>query len=258
MNQSYDMVFLGISKTASSSLFELLSIHPEIAPSYEKEYYGRLSYPGSSEEIYDLENFHITSKTKVLLDGSINTFIARGQDHKNLKKIKKAVNKLKCLYAIRNPIDRIISAFNFRIQRFREIGEVPKLFDEKGELLYYKTLVLYLLNFSDINNLFSIELMFDDVLIYKLNEIENIENRIYDFLGVDTNQINKLGKSNITYYKDHKTIDFINSNRELINKVSIQSLESVKELYKIDTDDLIKEVKEKEYVFHPTNVDEKM
>jgi len=174
MNQSYyDMVFLGISKTASSSLFELLSKHPEIAQSYEKEYYGRLSYPGSEEEIYDLEKFNITSKTKVLLDGSINSFVSRGQDHKNLKKIKKAVNKLKCLYAIRNPIDRIISAFNFRIQRFKQIGEVPELFDEKGELLYYKTLSYYLINFSDINNLFSIELMFDDVLLYKLNEIEN-------------------------------------------------------------------------------------
>lgn len=236
MNQSYDLIFLGVSKSATNSLFELLSNHPEIAQSYEKEYYNSINI-----DFYNLENFNITSKTKILLDGSVNTFSARNQD--NIRRIK--CNKLKCIYVIRNPIDRIISAFNIRIKEFKENNNIFPILFEDGELLYHKTLIYYLIYLSDINNLFSAELLFDDLFICKLNDIENSQKQIYDFLGIDNYKF-KLKKINVTNSKDDKVIDFVNSHRDLINTICIQSLKSIKEIYKIDMDDLIKEVKEME------------
>jgi len=107
--KKYDLVVLGLGKTGTTSIFEMLSNHPEICVSKIKEAITKLKSEASN--LY-LERYFvgINEDTKVLLDGTPSPYIT-SEKIETLSNIldHKWVGKLKVIYSIRNPIDRMIS-----------------------------------------------------------------------------------------------------------------------------------------------------
>ena len=250
-----DLVFFGTPKTATTSLFHMLSYHPEISTSDEKEYFNSLVKKDMSKHLsvdydipYDISVFNINHKTKVLMDGTSNLFTFVNEGLLDKIKAKTKVENIKCIYVLRNPIDRFLSSINFQTQLF-ESGDSYERFPNKqmfkdGKLIFNRCLLLWLIARSDINNLYSIETVFsrENMFICKLKDLKESQKKMYKFLNIDDTYHFDLPELNQTDHKDEATLKKVRDNRKFINRVCIQSLKSVKAIYNIDTDDLILDV----------------
>lgn len=112
------LIIAGVHKAATTSLFEYLSMHPNISPGNKKEihFYTPLRYanPVGSVEDYSL-NFD-KDIDGYLLDAS-PSYLYGGK--KIAERIKSDNPNTKVIIILRNPSDRFVSFYKFLISEFR-------------------------------------------------------------------------------------------------------------------------------------------
>lgn len=111
-----NLLIAGFQKCGSSTLFSMLSEHPDINGSYPKETY---ILSDKSYEHYNYEksidnpdltwgDFFKDGDVKYLLEGSVSNFYQR-----NALSYVKNNPKVKVIFIVRDPIDRFISTYNY-------------------------------------------------------------------------------------------------------------------------------------------------
>ena len=186
---------IGVQKSATSSLYNWISQHPEIcAPSSLKDipFFSddRLFSQGNGlfNEVYGK---HFKGE-KVVFHGNVNYIFFE----KGLQRIKTYAPNAKFLMVIRNPVQRAISAYNFAVKRGIEKKDISAAlkheqiilkqggFQEKSDLtykehgLYYKQLSVFE-NYFDLSQICIVE--FEDL---KTNPNKELT-RIFEFFEVD-------------------------------------------------------------------------
>jgi len=112
----------GISKAGTTAVFEYLSAHPEVCVSSVKETYFFLrEYTGDPQNditIYGKYFLHCKESSKIILEAS-PVYLMGGRVGARVvaNRIDQLLNQPKILFILRNPVDRIYSAYNFQMQR---------------------------------------------------------------------------------------------------------------------------------------------
>jgi hypothetical protein len=251
--KKYDLIILGLPKTGTTSLFYMLSKHPEICPSKIKEPMSVVE-PAVVPHLYFKEFFiGINEDTKVLLDGTPNLFNVEIKQEK-LKEIlkQKWVNKLKIIYTLRNPIHRMISQMN---AMKRETWQVPKSimwFNEwfdKDKVKEKEALQIISTRFLDSYRLNQVKNFTKYICIIKLSDLD-IHSTL-NFLGVrDMDlKLNHLKKTDYGKLKNlNLNIDsFVNKNRDYLKTLFTNDIKKIQHNYGIDLKDIINELQEENY-----------
>ena len=108
MNNRY-LIIGGTEKSATTSLYEYFSKHPEIISSRKKEtdYFREKNV---SEKIYNQLYFDENSCNKLRLEAS-PSYLGLYEDV--IPKVKSTLNNPKWVFMLRDPIDRLLSSFKF-------------------------------------------------------------------------------------------------------------------------------------------------
>jgi hypothetical protein len=115
------LLICGAPKCGTTSLFRYLSDHPDICPSNRKETYffarefilNKVCQCG--ETLKDFESYfsHCPSGSKLRLEGTPYTLYAKDA----ARKISSLLQNSTVLFILRDPVQRLISDYNFSIQR---------------------------------------------------------------------------------------------------------------------------------------------
>ncbi len=119
------IIIAGTTKAGSTSLFQYLGDHPQICPSKIKEtrFFLDEDYPQARirniSGIYQYENyFENCSNTQIRLDGSPQYLYSPGTP----RRIRESLDRVKLIFILRNPVDRLISVYRFS----KQLGYLPK------------------------------------------------------------------------------------------------------------------------------------
>lgn len=185
---------IGVQKSATTSVYNWLSQHPEIcAPTALKdfEYFTRKSYYTDDQL---LNNFYkeVYKKEKVVLQGNVHYIFFE----ESLKRIKAYCPDAKCILILRNPVERAISAYHYAVKFNYENLPLEEGFKQEAERLKsedirvlseltYKSHGLYykqIKKFYEIFDKDQLEIhLYEDVS----NNPEKVTASIFKFLGVD-------------------------------------------------------------------------
>ena len=196
----------GAAKSGTTSLHELLDIHPDISMSKEKEpvYWNNKLF--NEFENLEISRYLNLFEQEVKIKGESTTSYMYYDNF--IKNVKDNFHQPpKFIFILRNPIDRYISHYNWlkglgkekrRIDKiieedryldFKEYNDYPKQYYQFG--LYYKWISRFIENFGKEN----IKIVTFEKLI---SERLNILNSCYEFLGV-----NKM--DSVNFIKSNKT-----------------------------------------------------
>ena len=196
----------GAAKSGTTSLHELLDIHPDISMSKEKEpvYWNNKSF--NEFENLEISRYLNLFEQEVKIKGESTTSYMYYDNF--IKNVKDNFHQPpKFIFILRNPIDRYISHYNWlkglgkekrRIDKiieeeryldFKEYNDYPKQYYQFG--LYYKWISRFIENFGKEN----IKIVTFEKLI---SERLNILNSCYEFLGVSKMDSVNFIKSNKT------------------------------------------------------------
>ena len=196
----------GAAKSGTTSLHELLDIHPDISMSKEKEpvYWNNKLF--NEFENLEISRYLNLFEQEVKIKGeSTTSYMYYDNFIKNVKDNFQQAPKF--IFILRNPIDRYISHYNWlkglgkekrRIDKiieeeryldFKEYNDYPKQYYQFG--LYYKWISRFIENFGKEN----IKIVTFEKLI---SERLNILNSCYEFLGVSKMDSVNFIKSNKT------------------------------------------------------------
>jgi len=251
--KKYDLIILGIPKTGTTSIFSMLSKHPEICPSKVKEPMSPM-VPEITTHSYFKDYFlNINENTKVLLDGTPNLFNVRIKQEKLTEILKqKWVNKLKIIYTLRNPMHRMISQMN---SMKRGTWQVPKSivgFNEwfdKDKVKEKEVLQKISTSFLDSYRLNQAKDFTEHICVTKLSDFD--VHSTLNFLGVrDMDlKLDHLTKANYGKLKNlNLNIDsFVNKNRDYLKEVFIADMNKIQRDFEIDLTDIINELQEETY-----------
>ena len=196
----------GAAKSGTTSLHELLDIHPDISMSKEKEpvYWNNKLF--NEFENLEISRYLNLFEQEVKIKGESTTSYMYYDNF--IKNVKDNFHQPpKFIFILRNPIDRYISHYNWlkglgkekrRIDKiieeeryldFKEYNDYPKQYYQFG--LYYKWISRFIENFGKEN----IKIVTFEKLI---SERLNILNSCYEFLGVSKMDSVNFIKSNKT------------------------------------------------------------
>ena len=198
---------IGVQKAATTSLFYWLGQHTDIyAPLSAKD------YPiFASDAIWDkgLDNyaglFRNSNKEKIVLAGSVHTL----KFSHARERLKQAFPESKLIVVLRDPVDRLLSAYNYRVKfgvealgfeealNQEELRAVSESFEDRAggayvtHGFYHQQLValLKLYNTMDIKLVW-----FEDLSENPANTV----NEIFKFLGVKPDESINFDKKNVT------------------------------------------------------------
>jgi len=193
--------FLGMSRTATMSTWNLLKNHPDISVSVPKEFI-RIHSDDISNYI---QKAHMNNMdVKVYLDGSPQIFTKRKKFERTILELKRqGFTEFKQLYSIRNPLDRVISVYNLNFLHIirheyptERMGDMP--INSNLEIDRNKLMISckYLLN--EYHFLRTVERYIgkDNIFLVNIDDIGNRQKEIYNFLGVDSNVEYSFMKTN--------------------------------------------------------------
>ena len=112
----------GIFKAGTTAVFEYLSAHPEVCVSSVKEtnFFLR-EYTGEPQHdimTYEKYFIHCKESSKIILEASpIYLVGGRAGAQVVANRIDQLLDQPKILFILRNPVDRIYSAYNFQMER---------------------------------------------------------------------------------------------------------------------------------------------
>jgi hypothetical protein len=192
----YTFTILGDNRSATTSMWSCFRYHPQISSCILKEMLHRIPMEDDLKDYISL-NFSVTSKTKVLLDGSPNLI---GFRPKFIDKIRDLpdVKRLCCLYILRSPIERLKSYTHLLMVNYRNrrtdlpyfVGKDMSVDD--GAMMHF--FVKECSSFWKIRRIEQ-KIGMDNLLIIKLGELEQNLSNIFNFLEIDDAEI-KIPKVN--------------------------------------------------------------
>lgn len=238
------LTFLGAQRTATWSLWDVLGSHPNIAPSKMKEPFNTNRRYFFSTERY-MNEFLWKEDTKVLVDGTPNVF------YWNFDIVKKINHRIKIIYPIRNPKDRIYSTIKLKIishsNRYNDdlAPNDSKLYPDfiVGKRKIDKNKIIdFIPQILDSVNLDYAFRITNEVLIIPFEEITTDLTRVWEFLEVEPMDVSipKYNRMNHWYKKPFEKVkaevdDWIKDNKELENLIDNDS-KILKEKYGVNMD----------------------
>ena len=223
----------GFARTGTTSMWRMFRDHPQISTSIEKEY------------IIDhkniVEGFKKTDNTKLCFDGSPNL----GLLPYKLKLLdNKEFEKVFCIFVLRDIKDRLLSTSTvFTRTYLRGNNRYPFPALESGELNINKLHQMFLRHSLEFDFLKKVEKYTgkDRILIVKLNEVENKQDKIQDFLELDyyklqlrhLNTVNEHPPTIKMLLIKQQIIDYLDKNGHKYYKITDEQRNKMRERYKI-------------------------
>jgi len=226
-----NLFIIGVKKSGTTSLFNLLSNHPDICPCSEKE-------PNFFNSPIDIKDSAITeyhslfkSSAKYYLDGSV-LYSTPGNGPETAERIFSYNPKAKLIYIVRDPIDRFESqhwhSYNRGFVQTKDINKKLSLGDNFDISKYFSNLKPFI-------NLFKKE----NILVLSSEDLFNnpgyIKTQLSEFTGLDIDGF--LNEDRIYENRSKKWInkkyDFIvNSSlsRSLRNILPVYLVSSIKNI----------------------------
>lgn len=221
----------GIYRAGSTSLWRFLKMHPEISVTIPKEYtwINDLNYRGYISKAYNL-----LPEQKVLFDGAPGLFVEPLKFKKvieNHKKIR-AITKSVFIYIYRkDSFYRTMSMFNQNVKRYFR-GRIDRpLYLNPDHTVKETGIPSKMIFFDDFKMLKQIEkeIGFENMFVVKLEEIEEKQNLLYDFLEISQVR-NKFPHVNATDDLPC-SIDSLRTRQKIIDRF-VKMKESIDELIK--------------------------
>ena len=208
---------IGVQKSATSSLYNWISQHPEIcAPDSLKDipfFSDDRLFKKGYDLFDDVYGKHFKNQS-VVFQGNVNYIFFE----KSLERIKTYNPDSKFLLVLRNPIDRAFSAYNFAVRRGLENKNIIKAFEFETQILKegsfqelsdltYKTHGLYAKQIEVFEKYFNLNklcvVLFEDLKNDPLREVK----RVFEFFDVESTFIPKLTYLNETGIPRSKLIN---------------------------------------------------
>lgn len=192
------LVLLGQSRTGTMSIWNMFKYHPEVSVSVPKEY---LAYRDDLSD-YINKAYHVTNRTKVLLDGSPNIFYKTKRMERAFKTIEESgLKDVYQIYTIRDPIEQIVSMMHIRIRHFIRTGELQPLFFDGEDIIGEEIHKVCLHVFNEYDLVMRADRLIgkSNIFFVKLEEFKDKQQEIFKFLGVDHTKKYKFEKSNTTW-----------------------------------------------------------
>lgn len=193
---------IGVQKAATTSLYECLLKHSDVCgETYLKEYPFFIDSNHYGQGYSALENKFNYKNESVVLTACVDYI----DDIDSLKRIKKYNNKAKIIVVLRNPTDRIISAFSF----LRQLGLEPETTLEQAlkNNPEYLERSLYTPKIEALYSIFEpeqIKLILFEQLITESSEVVD---EVLSFLGLEAVHDLPFGHANKTYKANFEQIN---------------------------------------------------
>jgi hypothetical protein len=225
----YTLVLSGLAGTGSASFWQSFGFHPQIQRSSEKEPRTIFEVTGfiPRSDNYISHYYKVDEKTKVLLDGSINS----DEKYINFLMTVKDINRICCVFRTRDAKQKLLSELSAHIGSFlTNFGSRPNFLNEDFSFNYdiLNTHIMDKLNqHVSIRNMVE-KLGIDNVLIVFLNNLFENQKKVLSFLEVDSEfavpKTNINSKKNIFINKEHfemmkKIEEFVFNNSDKFDKV---------------------------------------
>jgi len=235
----YTLLFLGMARTGTSTLWYNLNLHPQISATKIKEPIVLKPYLTLNEKTY-LNLFEVKKDSKVLVDGSPNPFF-----YKTFWKVCKEysfVKDIKCIFCLRDPLIKLYSQINqcFKNYAFKNYQYLFLVDETNIEPDRIKEM-LYINDFTMLNTIEK-HLSRDQIMLFHLNELQYKRREILDFLEVDfipgSFLYKNSSKENPCSIKQLKLLYqlkkwFMNNQDELLN-ISADIKKKVSDKYQIE------------------------
>jgi hypothetical protein len=250
----YDMLFMGLPRSGTASIFSMLARHSNITPSFAKEplnthKYDDYSTPFKTAEVYKKNFRDITLTTKILMDGTPSAYHAPHIN--NIIKLP-WINQIKILYNLRNPIKRISSYLKLRYVLSSGLGYLneegrrfSRNFFTNGKIINEDYFYYFLNNLLDHTALKRCEERLSNN-IYIVNNFNFNFKEMFEFLEIEQQQMflprfNSTRKFGIEI--DDVPQRFFEENKTRLRGILNDDVESVQDDYQIDLNNILEELK---------------
>lgn len=185
----YTLSITGLPRTGTTTLWRLYGQHPQISRSKRKE--PLQIWNEHNLDNYIDSNYFINKNTKILLDGSTNVITYKTNLIEKVKQLN-SIERLCCIYTLRDPIRRTLSQTNNFLRNYLR-GHTPKpiFLNDDLSINYYHLNVFFrfmLDEYSIIKNLEN-SIGTENILFIDINRIFEEQKYIFSQLGIneDTN-----------------------------------------------------------------------
>lgn len=179
-----DLMIIGSQKSATTTLFDILVMSEKIDGALEKEpdFFSRKDWKDNLDKYHRLFS---GAEGKLKLEASTQyTFFPHIENHNIVKDIYNYNPKMKFIYIIRNPIDRIVSAYMHSLQA----GFISESIDE---VIFNKKYFVDVTRYSEQVEPYIQIFGRDRILIIDFNDVVKTPSdmllEIEDFLEIDLN-----------------------------------------------------------------------
>jgi len=202
----FDAFIIGVQKAGTSSLKDLLSQHSNIVTHYTHEfcYFNDENYNTDDYPVWIKEHFGEKSQNnkEVILGKNVDLFVSK----KALQRLKSNNPDIKIIICLRDPIKRIISAYDYLFYRGveseKDFSKAIRLENRsinnphKFRSLNYLDTSSYCKNLDVVHSIFDS----DKILILKFEDLisdpQLILKQVFDFLNIEPQKIDTSKKSN--------------------------------------------------------------
>jgi len=181
-----NFLVIGAAKSATTSLCNGLSLHPEICFSNPKE----PQFFSNSNWRLNIENYHSLFKTNAKLYGEGSTnYTKQPLFNNNIHTDIYEYNPdMKFIYIIRNPIDRIISHYIHAFNRGYETSNINTAISNNNHFLNLSKYYFQIHPYIEVFGRKNIKLLFFEDFS---NEPQKVLNDVFSFLNIDSIKIDK-------------------------------------------------------------------
>jgi hypothetical protein len=175
----YDYLFLGVQRTGTSAIWDILKLHTQLKAGRIKE----ISHAFLPDK--PLNSWHITESfvpkkhTKVFLEGTPTLVL--NSNYINGLKAHKNIGEIKCIFTLRNPLSRMYSNVMYQAKRYYKFGDNlgENFLDENGIIEPILTELVY-------DQFYNYDLLkgIENTLIIKMEDLTPSTKMICDFVGI--------------------------------------------------------------------------
>ncbi|MEX2588742.1 MAG: sulfotransferase domain-containing protein [Chitinophagales bacterium] len=183
-------IIIGAMKCATTSLAELLEMHPQVGFSRPKEpcFFSKAKHaPKTLEEYHNC--FQNKESAKIYGEASTSYTAAIKSNRDIAEKIFAYNPDMKLIYMVRNPFDRIISQYVHNVQRGREKRSFDKAIQEDP---HYISLSAYYKQIKDYVELFGMK----NILIIDFDDFKNKNEMVLKdvaaFININYEKLSKI------------------------------------------------------------------
>jgi hypothetical protein len=211
----HDFLLLGLRRTATTSIWDFLRTHPQICPpKYNKELSRTfLINKTIPEDNFIRLNFFPDKKTKYLIDATPGSFEYKEYIEKVLNFPE--IRKIKIIFTLRNPLDRVYSLILYQMSLFYKFGEAIDYINENDEVNKEDLREFIIKEFYTYDG---IKIAYDmvgkeNILFIKIENLNNARDEIYEFLKIPPHK-SEMKKVNTTSQNPFK-FRMIEKNEEI-------------------------------------------